>query len=743
MTPVKSVAVLTDYLYPYQTTLIAGVQHALEEQGVASTVFVGRNFNTPRATLQRATDIYKLIDPSRYLGVILLASPLGVHVSDEEFARCIQSYRPLPIVSIGRRIPETSNVLLDNRPAMRSLMEHLVTVRKLKSLVFMRGIPGNYDSEEREQVFREVLHEHQLPVQEELILTGDYASSRAYLEMTRLLQRTREFEGVVCANDEMAEGAIQAITALGLRVPEDIAVVGFDDSEEFKHVVPALTTVRQPFFEQGVEAGRMLLSMAHEGAGVQDHYISPQLVVRESCGPPLAGFEFLSPSEMFRGVVEAQQKLLTLFEQVAVHAEQHSRFLTSWKEALLRRTRLDQEFFLWRDGLQGCVQKLALQVKPDQQQQVLALGFAAQSILGSALQMLHSRNQLLLVGSTKNAPGLFAVQNHEDLFEALRVHLEHLYIRHCMLVLYESYDSTPAPFAHVAMAAGTLSNLDSSVFATRDLLPESMQEELAAGSLLLTPLYVNDLHYGYLLYEPPTSGRFDEESLCHSVSHAIQQLEQTLALRSYAENLEVQVQARTRELQDEVTERMKAEKALRVANEELQRFAFLDGLTQIYNRAAFNEHLQSQWVNHLRHNRPLSLILCDVDFFKRYNDHYGHLEGDRCLQHIAQALSRSVRNRGDTVARYGGEEFVVILPETTPMGAMLVAQRIQQEVRGLEISHEKSDISPLVTVSVGVATLVPQSGMSPEDLIHMADQCLYRAKQAGRGRIMQHSLTNF
>ncbi|GEM49018.1 diguanylate cyclase domain-containing protein [Deinococcus cellulosilyticus] len=741
MKAVKSVAVLTDYLYPYQNSLIAGIQHALEHHGVPSTIFVGRNLKTSNVGALRANDIYDLLDPERHLGIIVLAASVGVHLSDAELSEWMKAYHPLPVVSIGRKMEGASSILLDNRPAMRELMKHLIVQRGYRHLAFMRGLPGNHDSEERERVFRQVILEQGLVLDESMIMTGRYASSLAFQEMTRLLQRARELDAVVCANDEMAEGAIQAITALGLRVPQDIAVVGFDDSEEFKHVVPPLTTVRQPFFEQGEEAGRRLLEMVLEGAAAQDSFISPQLVVRESCGSVQMGSALPQQSEVFRGVLEIQQDLFEQFEQVATCPDKHQAFLTLWKDTLLRRVHLDQEFFVWRDGLSGCVQRVGLASGPEHLAEVLKLGFAAQSILASILQMLHSRNHLLGINSTKMAPELFAVDRHDDLFRALQGYLEHMGLRHYMLVLYESYESTPAPYAHVTLAAGTLCHMDVGVFSTRELLPESMQEELSCGSLVMSPLFVNEVHYGYLLYEPPSWGRFDEEGLCHTLSQALQQLEQTLALRSYAENLELQVQVRTRELKAEVAERMKAEQALREANAELQRFAFLDGLTQIYNRAAFNEHLQSQWVNHLRHNRALSLILCDVDFFKKYNDHYGHLKGDECLKRLAQALARSVRNRGDTVARYGGEEFVIILPETDETGALLVAERIQHEVQQLQILHERSEIGASITVSIGVATLVPQAGMSPEELIHLADQCLYQAKQAGRARIMQQVMT--
>lgn len=736
MTPIKSVAVITNALYHYQNTVIAGVQSVLQALQIPVTVYVGQNINSPEPVYRRANDMYDLMDPEKHLGVILLSGALGVHLSDEALEEWVQRFEGVPVVSIGRKVRGVPSILINNRPAMQDMMQHLLEVRGFRKMVFMRGIVGNRDSEEREAVFREGMQAHGLPIQEALVLTGQYASSRAHQEMTRLLSRTRDFEAVVCANDEMAEGVIQAITQLGLRVPEDIAVVGFDDSEEFKHVVPALTTVRQPFFEQGEEAARVLLALS--GAShKEDHFVLPQLVVRESCGPALPTLATQVQSRLYQGVLDLQQHLSEVFQQVAPHPEQHARFLNLWKETLLTRNHLEQEFYVWRDGVQSWMNLLDT---PEQPCQGLVLGYQAQTLLVNVLQMMHSRHHLLSNHSSKMAPELYAVEHQEDLFQTMEAYLDHVGIKHHMVVLYAQSGPRPDPLARVVLASGVRSVLDPSLFQSRKLLPDSMQSELASGTLYCSPLYVNEVHYGFLLYEPPMWGRFDDEALCRTLSHALQQLEHVLVLRGHAEELEMQVQLRTRELKSEVAERRKAEEALKLANAELQRFAFLDGLTGIYNRAAFNEHLQSQWAIHRRHRRPLSLLLCDVDFFKRYNDFYGHLKGDDCLRDIAAALSGAVRNRADTVARYGGEEFVVILPETGTDGAALVAERIQDAVRRLGLPHEGSESTDTVTVSVGVATVYPHEWLHAADLIQMADQCLYQAKQRGRDCMVQHPL---
>jgi diguanylate cyclase (GGDEF)-like protein len=133
-----------------------------------------------------------------------------------------------------------------------------------------------------------------------------------------------------------------------------------------------------------------------------------------------------------------------------------------------------------------------------------------------------------------------------------------------------------------------------------------------------------------------------------------------------------------------------------------------------------------------REGQPLALILGDLDYFKAYNDTYGHLAGDVCLKLVAQALDRAVRRPGDEVFRYGGEEFAVILPNTDRAGAMQVAQNIQQEVQRLSIAHPQSPISPHVTLSIGIASTIPQHPGSPELLFSASDRALYQAKERGR-----------
>ncbi len=179
---------------------------------------------------------------------------------------------------------------------------------------------------------------------------------------------------------------------------------------------------------------------------------------------------------------------------------------------------------------------------------------------------------------------------------------------------------------------------------------------------------------------------------------------------------------------------MQTEAQLRAANLELQRLVNLDGLTQIANRRCFDEHLSIEWLRASREEQPFSLLIFDVDYFKRYNDCYGHQLGDDCLIKVAQAVDYLMRRETDLVARYGGEEFVVMLPNTNLEGAIAVSERIQAKIAELKIPHQHSDVNDFVSLSIGIASDIPNLKQSPYDLINQADQALYYAKKHGRNQ---------
>lgn len=274
-------------------------------------------------------------------------------------------------------------------------------------------------------------------------------------------------------------------------------------------------------------------------------------------------------------------------------------------------------------------------------------------------------------------------------------------------------------------------------------------------SILCTPI-INQGKLISIIYleNNLTVGAFSSERvgilslLCSQAAVSLENAQLYEQIENYSHTLEQRVGERTLELQvkndqlqQEICDRQRVETALQAANQQLASLASSDGLTQIANRRYFDEYLDHEWQRSARETTPISLIMCDVDCFKLYNDTYGHQAGDACLQQVAQAISRIIKRPADLVARYGGEEFALILPSTNASGSFHVASAIHAEVQQLNILHTTSFVAKHITLSIGIASVVPRKDLSPATLIAIADQALYAAKAQGRNCIVAKNST--
>lgn len=224
--------------------------------------------------------------------------------------------------------------------------------------------------------------------------------------------------------------------------------------------------------------------------------------------------------------------------------------------------------------------------------------------------------------------------------------------------------------------------------------------------------------------------------------HDLQKQRNERRLQDVADILETKVEERTGELkrantrlQQEIAEKITAEEKLIRAKRELERLVDVDGLTKILNRRCFDRRMGEEWLRLKRERKPVAVIMCDIDYFKNYNDTYGHPAGDACLVQIAQCIRCTLKRAADFVARYGGEEFVVVLPGTGRAGLGVVAEQIAAAIAGLEIPHSTSQCSKIVTLSMGGAAMIPSS-QGYEVLVQLADKALYEAKSSGRNTIV-------
>ncbi len=637
----------------YQARVLRTAQDRLAEHGLPLLV----HCDGPLARGAAAEMLVELLD-NRPPSAVLNVNSLDAQ-EQEALSRLLDNVG-VPSVHVGFRSPHRASIWGDNAGGMRPLLAHLLDEHGARRVALVRGIAHHPDSIAREQVFRAEMAARDLPVDEDLIVTGEFLPEPAYAAVSELLTRRRDMDAIVALNDMSAISTIAALTEVGLRVPEDVAVTGFDNDLAARQW-PGLTTVDQNFDEQGRVAAEMLIEQL-DGTHVSRHVMVPsQLVVRGSVadGPG-------SPA--------------------ADHA------------CAIEVARLDKGQLANQD---------------------------ASLALSSALTRCWTVPQVV---------------------DAVATHLGRLGMRRWFLSLYDRHaaDRGASPHgsmvdtstAHLALAytCGERLDLPADHFASHQLLPSSAMHELEDGMLVAQQLAVLGRPLGFVLYEQ-TDGSARLTAMMHTeVSRAIDAVITTHELEGHAHKLERVVDHRTRELQAEVATRLHAERELRRANAELRRLAMVDGLTRIANRAAFEQHLETTWA--AQRAEQLSVLMIDVDAFKAFNDHYGHVMGDEALRIAASCIEDSVHDPQDLASRYGGEEFAVVLPDSGVAGAAAVAQRIRDHLADANIPHATSPVSDRLTVSIGIAVGCSERHTCPEELVNEADRALYRAKEQGRDRIV-------
>lgn len=200
------------------------------------------------------------------------------------------------------------------------------------------------------------------------------------------------------------------------------------------------------------------------------------------------------------------------------------------------------------------------------------------------------------------------------------------------------------------------------------------------------------------------------------------------------QRLKTELENKNQRLSQELLRQKNQERQLLKINQKLGKLVNIDSLTQLANRHRFDEFLTREWYRRRRDNSSLSLIICDIDYFKLYNDRFGHMAGDECLKQVAEVISQGVKRPADLAARYGGEEFAIILPQTPAQNALKVAERIRLNISQLQIPHPLSLIDDYVSLSLGVSCIEPDSKATEQQLLSAADEALYEAKKQGRTR---------
>jgi diguanylate cyclase (GGDEF)-like protein len=652
---------------------------------------------------------------------LVVISPLRTDARREHVRGLAAAGHPVVFVGGGDGQPA---VRVDNALGIRLALAHLAG-HGHRRVAFVAGDPRDAgDSRARLEAFLALRSELGLEPDDALVVEGLHSEAGGYDAMRALLERGHPFTAVLASNDVSAIGTMRALLESGLDVPEDVAVVGFDDHLRASAHVPPLATIRYPLYEAGRRAVELLIERMLGGEGLPAEVaIPPTFAGRRSCGclpcdaaaqaPPVdldVGPEAL-PQAIARDMAAAAARAGSSLKQS--EAEAASRRLVGglqWSlgegtPAAFERglTELLQRLEAAGDGAhpwQSALSRLRLAVPAvlgpvaDDAVRAEAEGLlhVARLALGESVLRQGLRQRVVDSERADRVSALSVpLQAAHDETEVLRLLHEHapgLGARPIALALYEGGEPDPVAWSRVRLLDGwtPVPGAEPLRVETRRVLPDLLPRGEAPRLLAVLPLVQQGATRGFVAFEAATL------EPCAAIARPL-----AVALEA------VRLQAAVR--------------ALTVTDE----------LTGLHNRRFFESELRRESERARRFGRRLALVLVDVDHFKRYNDSFGHRAGDAALREVAGCLLAAAR-RVDAVTRYGGEEFAVLLAETDTEGARHVGERIRDALaasRGLR--------GPL-TISAGVASLEGEA-VEGEELVRRADEALYAAKREGRDRV--------
>jgi diguanylate cyclase (GGDEF)-like protein len=716
----------------FQSRLLRAAERATCENGLDFVAVGGGVLGLEQSNPK--SFIYDLIS-ARSVDALLIASHvIGHHSTLTEVRNFVERYAPLPRISLGVELEGIPSLLTDNETGMYTMVNHLLTAHGHRNIAFVTGPAASQEADARYQGYGRALRKAGIAENSSLVVRGDFLRESGAKAVHTLFEerglRKDDVDAIVCADDAMALGALGALLARGLRVPRDIALTGFDDIEFGRYAPAPLTTVRQPIAQQ-MRYGVRLLASALNGEPLDPGSVTFQseFVQRRSCGCSIRDRDstpsWSSVGERRDFAVALRSRWDTVVQDLQTAAHGALELVSEeWENRLLDGLLVQlsgqahEAFFeavedilnslLQQRGEVGACQDVLVALRrhamlcasdPDvrarlgdllQEGLLIASDMSAISQAQRRAEALETRRVL---GDATTA--LLVAPDLATLSEIAANHLPQLGIKSAVIALFtEANRLTQELDALLVFNEGGRTSLCYR-FESRALAPAGF---LDGRSVIAEPLGFRGERLGIALFE---YGSYD--------SILVGELRQAISSSVKGALLT---------------------RALEEAKRKVEALAVTDPLTGLYNRRHLSVRLREEYARAKRHQRPLSVIMVDLDGFKRINDEYGHDEGDQVLKRVAGILRGKVR-AVDTVARFGGDEFVIVLSEAPKEIAEKVGLRILNEMEG------DLDVHGVVSASLGIATNTFDGNPSTdeEQLIRQADHAMLSAKRSGKNRV--------
>ncbi len=732
------VAIFTDEYIDYRKIIVDRIASVLHEAGYGTVCLAGRELS-PQSKFHQSYDvcnrIYDLAQQARFEGIVCLSGTLDNN-SDAKLVNSLVKTLSVPFVSMGMELDNKSAVLVNDVPGMQDLMQHLLVDPQRRHFAFIRGTDQNKYSLERERVYRQMLQQRGCVVKESRVVSGNFDSFESYRVVLDLLQSDKDIDVIVAANDAMALGAARAANALGLRIPQDILISGFDDTQEATKNAPAITSVRQPLTQIADKCAEELLAQIESRSRGEKTFPARAMVDSELIprGSTLVAEhslprDSLLDADRLNSLLQALMSGLESPADINMYALSTALWdtLSNGTDALqvhcgnMMQTRIESGDVHWWTNLCHQLETLA-SAHLTQNNRLHELPLVTAGLAGikekiwsvnmdrefeiRRLENVQSEIQLQMSACTE----------FTQILSTMARWLETIGAKRCFLIKFDQ----PAPEAHefssvIQIYRNSAVQVSSQQqFRTRLLLPASMSDELGKGLLVLNPVFAGSDLFGYLLLDPAGLDRLNIAATAYSLGNALR--------NQYLIN---KLETQTNNLQE--------------VNKDLVQIANFDALTRLPNRLNFQQHLQNSCSKTLVEKQRMCLLFIDLDGFKLINDSLGHGAGDLLLRIVAKRLNNAVSQGapdGGFIARLGGDEFTVVL--TGNDNCACVKSLASDLLRKVGEPYSLGDSVVNVSASIGYA-FFPQHGATARELLKSADVAMYRAKEMGKNRIARYS----
>jgi DNA-binding LacI/PurR family transcriptional regulator/signal transduction histidine kinase len=507
-----TLGVLVDWLEDvYQNSVLSGIRATARSANVNLICFAGGVLRSPDAFGARRNGVYELANADTVDGLVILSGTIGNHVGPDELARYCERYRGLPLASIGIALPGVPSFGVDNARGMAEAIGHLIEVHRYRDIAFVRGPQANAEAERRFEVYRQVLAEHRIPFDPQLVTPGNF-QAQAGADAIRVLvdERRRRFDAVVAANDHMAIGAIGALRARSIRIPTDVAVVGFDDVEDARFATVPLATVRQPLWEQGSLAAQSVIQRWRGGSSVGGKVLPAEFVPRRSCGCEEPGSDDLLTAS--QRIPTLGERITGLWELLSADAasKEDDHFLAELEARIAKTAERGENVQSWhavlsllRSAAIGRLKKTAAQRAAAliDEARIRVSVLAEQSEAQARLQAEHWVRTLRRAGEV-----IITTFDAQSLAVALVSQLPKLGIDCCYLSIFdeplELSASVSAQTARLLLAYDAASGqpplIDARRYPAHELVPRALLPTEQPFTLVVEPLFFDELQLGFV-----------------------------------------------------------------------------------------------------------------------------------------------------------------------------------------------------------------------------------------------------